>query len=61
MITITSKQEGFRRCGIVHSKRPTQYEVFNAADLAICQAEPMLIVEITEQKDIKPKAKKGAE
>ncbi len=47
MITITSKKEGFRRCGIAHSREAVAYEdlFFDEERLAILEAEPMLRVE----------------
>ena len=47
LIRITSKKEGFRRCGIAHSEKPTIYpdDRFSAEELKILEAEPMLIVE----------------
>ena len=54
MITITSKQEGFRRAGIAHSTAPKNYpdNKFTAAELAALKAEPMLKVEISEAEDL---------
>lgn len=48
MIKITSKKEGvFFRCGIGHTKNPVEYPDarFTAEQLAVLNAEPMLIVE----------------
>lgn len=47
MIRITSKRDGFRRCGIEHPARPTCYPdgFFTAEQLARLKAEPMLVVE----------------
>lgn len=57
IIIITSKQPGFRRCGIAHGAKPTEYpdDAFTAEQLAALQAEPMLTVEITSDEP----AKKG--
>lgn len=48
MIKITSKQDGFRRCGVAHPSGPTEYPVdtFTKEQLAILKTEPMLVVEI---------------
>ncbi len=45
-ISITSKREGFRRCGVAHSKEPTTYKdgQFSEDELKILKAEPMLEV-----------------
>jgi len=58
MITITSKQAGFRRCGIAHPATATEYpdDKFTPAALAELQEEPMLTVVVT--KDTGGKAKK---
>jgi hypothetical protein len=50
MIKITSKQDGFRRCGMAHSTQPQSYadDRFSLEELDILQGEPMLIVEIVE-------------
>jgi hypothetical protein len=46
-IRITSKRDGFRRCKVEHPSNPTVYSDnrFTPAELAILEAEPMLIVE----------------
>lgn len=47
MIRIRSKREGFRRCGIAHSEKPTDYrdDKFTKQQLAQLKAEPMLFVD----------------
>lgn len=52
MIRITSKVDGFRRCGVAHSKAATEYadDRFSKAELKELQGEPMLTVEIVEDK-----------
>lgn len=47
MIRITSKQEGFRRAGMKHTKEPKTYpdNQFTPEQLAALKAEPMLMVE----------------
>jgi len=63
MIRITSKQDGFRRAGMAHSKEPKEYpdNKFSKEQLAALKAEPMLIVETnvpeTEAPAEKTKAK----
>ena len=56
-IRITSKKEGFRRCGFAHRAEPTMYpdDRFGKKELAILQAEPMLVIETLEE--TKEKAK----
>lgn len=51
MIRISSKKDGFRRCGIAHSKQPTDYpdDAFSAEELKALKTEPMLEVEVLEQ------------
>ena len=46
MIIITSKREGFRRCGVAHAAGPTQWpdDRWTGAELAALMAEPMLTV-----------------
>ena len=46
-IRITSKKNGFRRCGIEHPDKPTMYpdKKFSKEQLEILKGEPMLIVE----------------
>ncbi|MCX7204746.1 MAG: HI1506-related protein [Proteobacteria bacterium] len=48
MIRITSKRDGFRRASIAHAALATDYknDDFSEEQLALLQAEPMLIVEI---------------
>jgi len=47
MIRITSKVDGYRRCGVLHPARPTEYpdNRFSAEELAVLQADPLLTVE----------------
>ena len=56
MIKITSKKEGFRRCGIAHPAKATEYEnnKFTKTQLAALKKEPMLVVEIIKDKPEKP-------
>ncbi|GAB6191149.1 HI1506-related protein [Desulfocastanea catecholica] len=51
MIVITSKKDGFRRCGIAHAAKATSYpnRRFSKEQLAILQAETMLTVVVTEE------------
>ena len=46
MIIITSKREGFRRCGVAHAAGPTQWpdDRWTEAELDALMAEPMLTV-----------------
>jgi len=55
-IQIVAKKDGFRRCGIVHSTKPTVYPdgKLTAAQLQVLKAEPMLIV--TDVPDAAPAA-----
>lgn len=48
-IIITSKQDGFRRGGQVHTRTPTPWsdDAFTATQLEQIKADPMLTVEIT--------------
>ena len=47
-VTISAKRQGFRRCGIAHSKAPVQYpdNRWSKQQIEILQAEPMLDVAI---------------
>jgi hypothetical protein len=47
MIRITSKKDGFRRCGIAHPAKPQEYpnDKFSKKELAVLKADPMLIVD----------------
>lgn len=47
-VRITSKQEGFRRCGVAHSSKPVVWpdDKFSSMQLKQLQTEPMLIVDI---------------
>ena len=47
MIVITSKREGFRRCGVAHAAGPTQWpdDRWTEAELDALMAEPMLTVD----------------
>lgn len=59
MITITSKKEGFRRCGVAHGQTPANYpdDRFTAEELEILQQEPMLVVQQTADQDGEKKTK----
>lgn len=47
MIRVKSKKEGFRRCGVAHSRQPVEYpnDHFSEDELKILRAESMLVVE----------------
>ena len=47
MIRIISKKEGFRRCGVAHPEKPTDYPDgrFSTKELKRLKNEPMLIVQ----------------
>lgn len=49
MIIITSKQDGFRRCGIAHPATPVEYpdDRFTEEELAELSSEPKLVVSKT--------------
>ena len=51
MIVITSKREGFRRCGVAHAAGPTQWpdDRWTEAELDALMAEPMLTLDYVEQ------------
>lgn len=52
MIQITSKQEGFRRCGVSHPARPTDHPAgsFTEEQIEILKTESMLtVVEIEDE------------
>jgi hypothetical protein len=48
MIRITSKVDGYRRCGVLHPARPTEYpdDRFSEQELAMLKADPILTVEV---------------
>ena len=47
MIRITSKKDGFRRCGVAHPKVATDHPDgrFSKKQLGLLKSEPMLVVE----------------
>jgi hypothetical protein len=59
-IRITSKRNGFRRCGIEHPDKPVTYpdKKFSPEQLKMLKEEPMLIVEEVE-KNAKPGGKES--
>jgi hypothetical protein len=54
MITITSKKNKFRRCGVAHPAAPTHYPdgAFSEQQLAALRAEPMLEVVVMPEWDV---------
>ena len=46
MLIITSKQPGFRRCGVAHPAEPTEHPdgTFTPEQIEILHQEPMLVV-----------------
>ncbi|MDX9793798.1 MAG: HI1506-related protein [Kiritimatiellia bacterium] len=50
MIVITSKREGFRRCGVAHAAGPVEWPDgrWTEAELDALMAEPMLTVDYVE-------------
>jgi hypothetical protein len=61
MIRITSRQDGFRRCGVAHPATATEYPSgkFSKKELEILKGEPMLIVEEIADDPEKKETKKG--
>lgn len=61
MIRITSKRDGFRRCGVEHPAQPTAHpdDRFTPGELERLKAEPMLVVEVLEDEPKKAGGKKG--
>ena len=59
MITITSRQPGFRRCGIAHPAAPVDYpdDRFTEEELEALRAEQLLVVAV---KDVEPSGKKSS-
>ncbi len=55
MIRITCKKDEFRRCGVNHTKTTTEYldDRFTAEELELLKNEPMLVVEVHEEKKSK--------
>jgi hypothetical protein len=53
MIIIKAKRDGFRRCGVAHAAKPTEYRDgdWTAEQLAELQAEAMLHVEVIDGPD----------
>jgi hypothetical protein len=60
-VTITSKKDGFRRCGAAHGKVPVTYPDgrWSAGDLKVMRAEPLLSVVITKDETAENTRKKG--
>lgn len=58
MVKIKAKKEGFRRCGTAFSTQWKEFpdSHFSKAEKDILKAEPMLVMEIVEDK---PKGKKS--
>ncbi|GAB7078761.1 HI1506-related protein [Megalodesulfovibrio paquesii] len=54
-IVIIAKKDGFRRCGVSHSGQPTTWpeDRFTPEELAILQAEPMLVVQVVPETETK--------
>jgi hypothetical protein len=62
MIIITAKKDGFRRCGIAHSKNKVEYpdDAFSPKDLETLEEEPMLVVNKVPGKATAEKAEEAA-
>ena len=56
MIRITSKKDGFRRCGVAHPGKPTEHpdDRFTKKELERLKDEPMLFVEVIKEKKAPP-------
>lgn len=63
MLIITSKHEGFRRCGVAHPAAPTEYpdDAFTPEQIAILQAEPMLTIVTSADTGLADKPASAAE
>lgn len=53
MISIASKREGFRRCGVAHTKGPVEYKdgAWDEEQLETLKAEPMLVVTSSQRQE----------
>lgn len=62
IIRITSKLDGFRRCGIGHPKAATDHPAdrFTEAELERLQADPVLTVELLDGELLDPDADGGS-
>lgn len=51
MIIITSKKEGFRRCGVAHPATPIEYQDghFTDQEIEALRAEPMLVIQEADE------------
>jgi len=60
-IVIIAKKDGFRRCGVSHSGQATTWpeDRFTPEELAILQAEPMLVVQVVPETAEAPEPKKA--
>lgn len=63
MIEITSKRDGFRRCGLVHGTRKTVYpdDRFTEDELNVLNAEPMLTIALVQEEESPAQEAKTAE
>ena len=61
MIKITSRKDGFRRCGVAHPSMPAEHspDAFTQEQLAELMAEPMLVVEVLDDQ-VSPPEKKNS-
>ena len=57
MIRITSKRNGFRRCGMPHYREPVMYpdDRFTKEELEILKGEPMLTIEPVKKVELEIK------
>ncbi len=55
MIIITSKKDGFRRCGVAHPAEPTDFPdgTFTPEQIEILRNEPMLVVQEEDEAEEK--------
>lgn len=63
MIRITAQHNGFRRCGVSHSRTPTEYpdKAFTPDQIETMKAEPMLLVEVISDDPKKSRPVKDTE
>lgn len=62
MITITSRQHNFRRCGVAHPSPATEYPdgCFTQEQIALLTADPMLTVVISAPVEMESQAARRA-
>lgn len=63
VLRIKAARDGYRRCGVAHSRQAVDHPIdrFSEDQVAILEADPMLVVQVAEVETENPKKGKAGD